>query len=144
MRMLALILATAMTTVAIAQEKKSSQSEESVKKIKDLQKERIAVLKDLVEQTTIQYKSALSSFEEVWDAKILLLKAELEGAEKESERIAIYKETIDTLKQYEERARAQVESGRGTNAVVLKIKAKRLEIEILLEQAKMKEAKEKK
>jgi hypothetical protein len=78
------------------------------------------------------------------DARILLLKAELEAAEKGSDRILLHTKIIETLKRYEEVAKARREAGRGTAADVLKIKERRLVVEILLEQEKMKEAKEKK
>jgi outer membrane protein TolC len=120
------------------------QIEESVKKVKELQKERIDTLKELTEQITKLAQSGRVEFGEVLEARMLLLKAELDAAEKESDRIALYQKTIDTLKEYEERANAQVKAGRGTAAVGLKIKARRLEVEIQLEQAKVKHAKENK
>jgi outer membrane protein TolC len=84
------------------------------------------------------------SFDEVLEAKLLVLKAELEIAEKQSDRIALYQNIVDELQQYEQWAAAQVQSGRGTPASLLKIKARRLEAEIRLEQAKVKETQESK
>lgn len=120
------------------------QIDESAKKVKELRKERIAILKELVDQATRAFQSARASYEEVLEAQMLLLQAELDAAEKESERIAIYQMAIDALKQSEKLAAARVQAGRGTQAAVLRIKARRLEVEIQLEQAKIKEAKEKK
>jgi hypothetical protein len=53
-------------------------------------------------------------------------------------------EELDSLKEYEELAKATFEAARGTELNILKIKARRLEIEIILEQANIKEAKESK
>jgi len=117
-------------------------ADESAAKIKDLQKERIATLKELVEVSARLYQIARAPYEEVLDAQVLLLKAELEAAEKESERIALYKNFVDVLKSYEKIALAQKEAGRGTNTAVLKFKARRLEAEIHLEQARAKGARE--
>ncbi len=114
-------------------------AEKSARKVKDLQKERIDTLKELVEQTAKLYQNARIEFAELLDARLLLLQAELDAAAKESERIAIYKQTIDALKGYEEWADARTKSGRGTQAAVLKIKARRLEVEIQLEQARGKQ-----
>ncbi len=139
MKMTALILAAALTG---AQDKPSNPIEESAKKIKDLRKERIAVLKELVDQFGARYKAGQCSPEELVDAKVLLLKAELETAEKGSDRVSLYTKMMETLNQLEQVAKAQLEAGKGTTGDVLKIKARRLEIEILLEQEKMKEAKE--
>jgi outer membrane protein TolC len=144
MKMIALILVAALTAASSTQDKPSNQIEESAKKIKDLQKERIAVLKELVDHLDTRYKSGTASFEEVLEARILLFKAELETAEKGSDRISLYTKMIDTLNQAEQVAKAQFGVGKVTTGDVLKIKARRLEVEILLEQEKMKEAKEKK
>ncbi|WP_161967349.1 hypothetical protein [Fimbriiglobus ruber] len=75
-------------------------------------------------------------------ARMSLLKAELDAAEKESDRIALYKKTLDALKKYEEVATARKAAARGTELSTLKVKARRLEIEISLEQANIKETKE--
>jgi outer membrane protein TolC len=145
MMMPALLVAATLMTAADAKDTPAKEViEESTKKIKELQKERIATLKEVVEQAATLYKSARVSYEEVLDARMQLLKAEVDAAEKESDRITLYKKTIDALKQYEEWAQARVEAGRETAAALLKIKARRLEVEIKLEQAKIKEAKEKK
>jgi outer membrane protein TolC len=140
MKMIALILVIGLTTSA--QEKPSI--EELAKKIKDLQKERITVLKELVDHLSTRYQAGTASSEELLDASILLFKAKLETAEKGSDRISLYTKMVDTLNQYEQFAKAQFGVGKVTSGDVLKIKAKRLEVEILLEQEKMKEAKEKK
>jgi outer membrane protein TolC len=137
MKMIALILVTALT----AHDKPSI--EESAKKIKNLQKERITVLKELVDHLSTRYKAGQASSEELLDASILLFKAELETAEKGSDRISLYTKMVDTLNQFEQFAKVQFGVGKVTTGDVLKIKARRLEVEILLEQEKMKEAKEK-
>jgi RNA polymerase sigma factor (sigma-70 family) len=116
--------------------------EESANKVKELQKERIATLKALVDQSASLFRSARGSYEEVLEAQMLLLQAELDGAEKESDRITLYKRCVDTLKVYEQWADAQRKAARGTEAAILKIRARRLEVEIQLEQAKIKQAKE--
>jgi hypothetical protein len=71
-----------------------------------------------------------------------LLQAELEVAQKESDRVTLYKNALDNLKVYEAVARARLEAARGTELALYKVKAKRLETEIALEQAKMKQAKD--
>jgi len=147
MRMPALIVlaATLLVAPAIPQDKANlpkGQAEESAKKIKELQKERIATLKEVVDHSFTMFKNAQVSYEEVLEAQILLLNAELDATEKESDRIALYKKSLEALKSYEDVAKARAEAARGTATAVLKIKARRLEVEIHLEQAKMKEAKE--
>jgi len=143
MRMSALIVAASLMTAASAQEKPvREQIEESAKKVKELQKERIATLEDLVTQATAAFQRAQASYEEVLEAQMLLLKARLNAAEKESERITLYQQTVEVLKKCEELANTRAQAGRGGHAAVLKTKARRLEVEILLEQAKIKQTKE--
>jgi outer membrane protein TolC len=118
------------------------QAEEAAKKIKELQKERIATLKQMADVISNQFRNGHVSFDEVLEANLLLHKAELDAAEKESDRISVYKNIVDVLKQYEEFAQARFERARGTYATFLKVRARRLEAEIDLERAKAKEAKQ--
>jgi hypothetical protein len=120
--------------------------EESAKKIKELRKERIDILEKLVETTAELFKvqRARVPYEDVLEAQLLLLPARLDAAEKESDRVKLYEQTIAVLKQLEKLAENNVVAGRGTQVPVYKTKARRLEAEIQLEQAKIKEAKQSK
>jgi RNA polymerase sigma factor (sigma-70 family) len=113
-------------------------------KVKNLQKERVATLKEVVDTSLRLARVARLEVGEAMEDRMALLKAELEVAEKESDRVALYKQTLDALTEYEKLARAQKEAARGTESTVLRVKARRLEVEICLEQAKAKEAKERK
>ncbi len=143
MGMSALIMAASLMTATGPQEKPAKeQLGGSAVKVKELRKERIATLKELVDQAVAGFRNARASYEEVVEAQTLLLKAEVDAAEKESERMTLYKKTVDVLKQAEGLANAQMQNGRGSPAAVLKIKARRLEVEILLERAKIKQDKQ--
>jgi hypothetical protein len=115
---------------------------ESAKKVKDLRTERVATLKELVALYVKLYQSGRGSHSEVLEAQMLLLRAELDAAETEAERVTLYQKAVDAMKTFEGLARAQREAGLGTQAAVLRLRASRLEVEIQLEQAKMKVAKE--
>lgn len=149
MRTPALILAVMAATPLVAsagpQDKANSspkeQIAESTRKVKELQKERIAALKAAADTSLKLAQRARLEISEATEDGMALLKAELEVAEKESDRIALYKQALDLLKGYEEIAKARQAAARGTELAVLKVKARRLEVEILLEQAKIKEAK---
>ena len=146
MRMSALILtvvaAALLTTPASPQDKvnlsRKEQIQKSAKKVKDLRKERLAVLQELTAQLDRLYRNARVSVDELLEAMLQLSQAELEAAETEVQRIAVSKNLVDVLKQYERMAEARLKSGRGTMAALLKVRAKRLEAEIHLEQAKVK------
>jgi outer membrane protein TolC len=143
MKMSALIVVvTLLTATAIAQEKRSrDEVEASAKKVNELRKERIATLREVVEVGFALARDGRSELREVSETRMTLLKAELDAAEKESDHIALYKEALDSLKHYEAIAKTTLEAGRGTNLDRLAVKARRLEVEILLEQAKIKVAK---
>ena len=70
----------------------------------------------------------------------MLLRAELDAAKTELDRIAIYEKMVGTLQEFEQLALAAKHNARGTDLPVLKIKAQRLEVEIRLEQAKARAA----
>ncbi len=130
--------------IAPAVSRGDDKAEDAGTKIKELQKERLATLKELAEQMDTLFKHARVSFEETYEARVLLLEAELEIAAREPERIMLYKNFIDVLKGYEALAAERYRAARGTQAAVLKVKARRLAAEIELEREKMKEAREKK
>ncbi|HEY7328655.1 MAG TPA: hypothetical protein VH592_13505 [Gemmataceae bacterium] len=118
-----------------------AQVEVPAKTIKELQKERIATLKQMAEALTTLFQRGQVSFDDYLEAQLLVLKAELDAAEKEADRITVYKNTVDLLKQYEEIAKDRFQSARGPAHSVLKVRARRLEAEIDLERAKAKAAK---
>ncbi|HEX3655879.1 MAG TPA: TolC family protein [Pirellulales bacterium] len=119
---------------------RQEQIDASAKKVKELQNERIATLKAVVETAKVLFQNGRIDFEEVIDAQLQLLDAELEVAEKASDRVALNKKMVDVLKQYEGLAESNVERARASRVVALKIKARRLEAEIHWEQAKAAEA----
>lgn len=113
------------------------QIEASAQRIKDLQKERIAVLERVVEQLNALAQRAQAEPGEVMEATLLLFQARLDAAEKMADRVTLYKNLANLLKQYEEAAHQRAQAARGTEAALLKIRAKRLEAEIHLEQAQL-------
>jgi hypothetical protein len=65
-----------------------------------------------------------------------LLRAELDGVTRNADRVPLYTKALATLQVYEELAKAQHEAARGTEYALLKVRARRLEVEIALENAK--------
>jgi outer membrane protein TolC len=150
MRMRAIILTVVAATLLVAPASpqgeaklpRKAQTEESAKKVKELQKERISTLKEMADVISQLYQHGTGSFEEAYEARLMVLNAELDAADKESDRITLYKNFVDVSKKFENLAEARMKTGRGTQASVLKVKARRLEAEINLERAKAKEAQE--
>jgi membrane fusion protein (multidrug efflux system) len=69
---------------------------------------------------------------------VLLSEAELDAAEKEADRVAALKSLVEVLQELEETAKARKANAEGSEAPVLKIKARRLEAEVRLERAQAK------
>jgi hypothetical protein len=114
----------------------SSQGTEEANNLKELQKERIATLKDVMDVSFKLAKSGRLEIQDVLEDRMNLLKAELETAEKKPDRITLYKEAIESIKDFEALAKDRMLRGTGTALASLKVKAARLEIEIALEKVK--------
>src|SRR5579884_2355593 len=93
------LAATLLTAPASPQDKDNPAHENrikgSAKKIKELQKEQIGTLKEMTDQATVQFQNARISYEPVIEARLLLLKAELDAVDKEADRITILKNFVD-------------------------------------------------
>lgn len=136
MRTTALFVTVMGTALLVAAASPQDVKEESANRIKELKKERIAALKSVAELMTNLYQRGSGTIDDVFEAKLQALNAEADAAETAQDRIKFYENIVDLSKQYEELAIASREAARGTHATVLKMKARRLEAEITLEQAK--------
>ncbi|MCE9564114.1 MAG: hypothetical protein K8U57_18885 [Planctomycetes bacterium] len=142
MKMSALIVVAILMSAANAEEKPTKeQLEASAKKIKELRKQRIDTLQTAADVSLKLAQSARLEISEAMETRIALHKAQLDAAEKPSDRLIIYKWVLESLQELEELAKARKVAARGTELAVLQVRAKRLEIEIALEQEKLKEAK---
>jgi hypothetical protein len=117
------------------------QTDESVKKVKELQEARLETLAKVVEQYAALVKSARATIDDVWEAQQLLNEARLDVAETDEQRVRVYESLVALLKSRETYAEGQAQAGRDIQPNALKARARRLEGEIHLEQAKMKLAK---
>ncbi|MDB5347257.1 MAG: hypothetical protein JWP89_5634 [Schlesneria sp.] len=139
--LIVMVLATAlMVSAASSQEGGAvkNQQEESAKKIKELQKERLEVLSALAEGAGLLAKQGRVSIEEACEARLQFLRAQIEEADTDAQRIKFYENYIVAMQQFEEMAKVRKEGARGTEVTVLKAKASRLEAEIALERLKAK------
>jgi membrane fusion protein (multidrug efflux system) len=118
---------------------RKEQVQEPGKKVEELQRERLAALEELTDQLTRLYQNARVDIDELLEARVQLFQARLDSAEKQSDRLTLYKNLVEELKQFEKIAQGRVEAARGSVASVLKVKARRLEAEIHLEEAKPEE-----
>jgi hypothetical protein len=107
---LAVIAATLLASPTYPQERSTpaskDQTDELVQKVKELRKERLAVLEDLTAQLAKLYTRGRVEIDELLEARRLLSEAELEAAKTEAERIELYKNLVVALKGYESLADA--------------------------------------
>jgi len=110
-------------------------------KVKQLQDERVAALKDLTQVTDRLYRTARAEAGSAYEARLMLLTAELDLAQNNAERMKLYENFVGVMKEYEEYAIARKQGAKGTEIDVLKAKAARLEAEIALEKVRSQTAK---
>lgn len=134
------VLVTSASSQGVPSNAGKNQHDESDRKVKQLQQERIATLKQAADIADKLYKNARVTPEEVCEAQLQFLRAEFDAAANEADRVAWCQKCVDALKNYEQIAAAAVQNAKGTQVSALKVKASRLEAEILLEQAKARAA----
>ena len=106
--------------------------------IKELLKERLAVLRELSDQTAKEYETGRVSFDRVHQARRAVMDAELELCESGKERLAILEKIAAQARESEKTAEQRYETGNAPRSDVLAATAGRLEAEIALERAKSK------
>jgi hypothetical protein len=105
--------------------------------LEDLQKERLATLRELAKMATDAYqKGGTGSYLEVQRVIRQLLEAELEQCGSEKERVAILEKFVAAAKDLEKHAAALHKAGVTSPRTVLEAKADRLQVEIALERAR--------
>ena len=128
-------------TVVAATFLMQNQPEDSARKIKELRKERIAALEQVADAMMEMHINGQGSLSEVVGARLLLVQAKVEAAETDAERIKLLEKAVEVTREFEAITKAQREQGDGNLADNLKMKARRLEAEITLEQARARAAK---
>jgi outer membrane protein TolC len=107
-------------------------------KVKELLKERLATLHELVKAATADYHAGRIGFDRVHQATRALLDAELEQCESDKERIKVLEEIVALSKESERNAVQRYKTGAATQSDALMATAGRLDAEIALERAKSK------
>jgi tetratricopeptide (TPR) repeat protein/thiol-disulfide isomerase/thioredoxin len=113
-------------------------------KVRALQEERLATLKEIAAEWENVFRHSRCPPEDVWQAKLLVLRAELELCDSDRERVAIHEKIVALAKETEETRASQYKAQRLSHSDLLTAKANRLEAEVALERAKAKAAAPKK
>jgi WD40 repeat protein/anti-sigma factor RsiW len=101
-----------------------------------LLQERLDTLRSIAKQKQIMYEAASIPLQDVMQAKLPVLKAELELCESAKERVAIHEQIVTLYKELEKITGSIVETGRAAPSELLDVKAKRLEAEKELENSR--------
>lgn len=105
-------------------------------KIKQLLKERLSVLNEVVAVTTTGYQAGRTDYQEVFDAQQAVCKAEFELCETDAERIAVLEKRLALAKQGVEHMKRKLEAALVSKTNLLKALAEQLKIEVALERLK--------
>jgi hypothetical protein len=105
-------------------------------KVRDLQRERLALLRELATAMNKKYEQGTVPYGAVQEVSRQVLKAELDLCGTETERIALLQKTVDALKDREKRVAQIYKQGGASEFVVTETKLDRLDSEITLEKAK--------
>ena len=105
-------------------------------KVRELQQQRLATLRDLVKTTREHYNNGEVSSDELLSATRQEMEAELELCASNKERIAVLERVLAGAKALEEQAAKLAANKLLSKRALLKATADRLQQEILLEQAR--------
>jgi hypothetical protein len=108
--------------------------------LKQLRAERLAVLREIVKQTTEAFKAGATDYQQVSTATQALHQAELEQCESDKDRIAVLEKIVAQAKAAEQIADQRSKTGASQPWEALKARADRLQAEIDLAKAETKVA----
>lgn len=105
-------------------------------KVRELQKERLALLRQVADWTTEAYKGGRFELLAVLEARREVIAAELELCETHKERLAILEKAAELAKDIEKNTEKLAEARNAARTELLKARANRLQAEIELEKEK--------
>jgi hypothetical protein len=108
--------------------------------VRALQEERLATLKEIADEKEKVFRAGRGLPEDVLQARLLVLRAELELCDSDRERVAVHEKIVAMAKEIEETLAGYYKAQRLLHSDLLTAKANRLEAEVALERAKAKAA----
>lgn len=111
-------------------------------RVKDLLKERLAVLREVANLTAQDYQTGKASFDRLHHARMAVVSARLELCDTDRERVGILEEGVALARDNEKTAAALYQAGKAPASDPLLAKAGRLEAEIALEKTRVKTPRE--
>ena len=108
--------------------------EDGGKKLRELHKQRITALKEVVDVLESQKEFRLVARDEVMQANLQLQRAQVEAAESKEERMSAHRNIVELMLEFEDMADQVVKRAHVDRTLHLKAKADRLKAEIDMEQ----------
>jgi outer membrane protein TolC len=110
-------------------------------KVRTLLKERLAALKQIVDETEKAYRGkGTAQIDDVLQANLAYHRAELDLCESDKDRVAVHEKMVKLAGESERAVSARFDSGSVSHTAVLAARVNRLDAEIALERAKAKAA----
>ena len=119
---------------------KPNQPNQPSKKVRALQEERLATLKEIAAEWEKVFRAGRALYEDVLQARLMVLRAQLELCDSDRERVAVHEKIVALAKETEEMQTLRYQAARLSHSDLLMAKANRLEAEVALERAKAKAA----
>jgi hypothetical protein len=117
---------------------RSRASDEPDAKLTSLLKERLEVLRAVVERTKAAYQAGATGFTKVYEAQLAALRAELDMCSTDEARTKVLEQMIAVAKKNEETIEARSGFSGAGSSDVLNARASRLSLEIELERLRTK------
>ena len=117
-----------------------AKAQEQGAKIKELQKEWLASVRDIAKKDAVRAKNGQASPDEILASNRMLADAALEVCGSDEDRIAVLEKILASARDTEKLAERLAKSGQARESTLLKAKAERLRFEIALERAKSRAA----
>src|SRR5438876_10700542 len=105
-------------------------------KVKELQKERLEILRQILKEATASFQAGTGSVDEVLEASRRALQPELDLCDTDKDRNVVLEKLVAAAKDLEQHAAQLAKTGQAPARVAVKVTVERLQSEIAQEQAK--------
>lgn len=114
-----------------------SAHEDSARKLRELHRERVETLQQLIQDLESQKSNRQVSRDEIMQTNLQLLRAQLDAAQSNNERMTLHQNIVDLMSEWEDMAEQVVKKAHVERSLYLKAKADRLKAEIDMEQERL-------
>jgi hypothetical protein len=106
-------------------------------RVRELMTQRRDLLRQIVQSSEIRFQKGQGSAEELAEDVVAAFRAELDLAASQGERIRLHEQIVEKMRELESRAEKMWQNGRIVETAAMRARARRMEAEIALEQARL-------